>query len=414
MVEMTLGEVKRICKELQLYSTPHINDKLYLHYKGWSSIGECLGEYTGLKSLWLEGNGLSKIENLDKLTLLRCLFLNNNLISEIEGLEANTDLDTLNLANNQVAGIAPGSIASLTVLSTLHLASNKLKHVEDLSGLLDCPSISVLDISNNDIEDPAIVELLEAMPNLRVLHLSGNPCVRKITSYRKTLVSRLKQLRYLDDRPVFDDERRCTEAWAVGGMEAEKTERVLIREEKAAKEEANRAAFRKMLADAKSRRQNSDGNETEAIDDTEVQRRSAAVAEGEDWQYDVDQSQWTNTTTGQRLDEDMARVSEAHEADAVPPLEDKDGRPEVPVATRNAPPSRYSTDDIFGEEEPWERKETPMQEERDGAAPSNITEETTLGPASSTAAALKLLQEDLAEIEESGIQQGVTDMDELD
>ena len=35
------------------------------------------------------------------------------------------------------------------------------------------------------------------------------------------MVAGLKNLRYLDDRPVFDIERLGCDAWAIGGDEAE-------------------------------------------------------------------------------------------------------------------------------------------------------------------------------------------------
>ena len=44
------------------------------------------------------------------------------------------------------------------------------------------------------------------MPQLAVLQCQGNPFIPKVTSYRKTIVSRCKTLTYLDDRPVFDEE----------------------------------------------------------------------------------------------------------------------------------------------------------------------------------------------------------------
>jgi hypothetical protein len=71
-VLMTVPYIKLLCKEQKLYSTPSLNDKLYLHFKGFNKI-QNLDVYTGLKTIWLEGNGLSKIEGLDECVEMRCL-----------------------------------------------------------------------------------------------------------------------------------------------------------------------------------------------------------------------------------------------------------------------------------------------------------------------------------------------------
>ncbi|XP_013388154.1 dynein assembly factor 1, axonemal-like [Lingula anatina] len=210
------------CKALKLYLTPELNDVLYLHYKGIFKI-ESLEEYTGLKCLWLESNGISKIENLDHQKELRCLYLHQNLIKKIENLEPLQNLATLNLSNNLISKIE--NLSCLPHLGTLLISHNKLTTAEDLEHLAECEAISNLDLSHNKIEDPAFLKVLTQMKSLRVLNMMGNPVIRKIEHYRKTVIATLKELTYLDDRPVFPKERACVEAWAVGGREAEKAER---------------------------------------------------------------------------------------------------------------------------------------------------------------------------------------------
>ena len=102
MVDMTAAAIKQITKEMKQYSSPGLNDKLYLHFKGWKKIEECLGEYNGVRALWLEGNGLRTLENLGNLKELRCLYIQQNCLESIEGLEENIQLDAINASNNSI------------------------------------------------------------------------------------------------------------------------------------------------------------------------------------------------------------------------------------------------------------------------------------------------------------------------
>ena len=72
-----------------------------------------------------------------------------------------------------------------------------------------------LDVQHNRIEDTTILDVLSAMPDLRVLYLMGNPVVKSIRYYRKTIIAICPKLRYLDDRPVFEEERRRVARWKI-------------------------------------------------------------------------------------------------------------------------------------------------------------------------------------------------------
>lgn len=100
--------------------------------------------------------------------------------------------------------------------------------LKDLEGLKVLKKLTSLDISSNQIDVSStedFISILKHMESLSVLYMQDNPICWNISHYWKTLISSLPKLKYLDDRPVFDEERRFAEAFFRGGQEEEKLER---------------------------------------------------------------------------------------------------------------------------------------------------------------------------------------------
>jgi len=162
-------------------------------------------------------------------------------------------LDTLNVSDNFLHKIE--GLSTFPVLRVVHMKRNRLRHMDDLIHLLQCPSLAVIDVSSNHIDDPEVLsEIFAKLPKLAILHLEGNPVTRNIPHYRKTVIYQCQNLKHLDDRPVFEDERRMCNAWGVGGLEAEKVERVKIADEKEQKRLENMKAFDDIVAQARRRK----------------------------------------------------------------------------------------------------------------------------------------------------------------
>ncbi|CBZ56081.1 putative leucine rich repeat protein [Neospora caninum Liverpool] len=241
------------------YESPALNEKLYFHFRGFTKI-ENLDSYTQVRALWLEGNGIRKIEGLDNLKQLQCL--------EIQNLDSCTKLVMLDLSHNCIRRVQ--GLSSLPHLNNIKLAYNAFETLDDIRGLAECRALTNLDLSHNCIEigDSSksrrfattsapvrgganlvesnseaactstsdaetnedrndsdwledFVKLLRQLPGLTCLYFHGNPVIRKLPYYRKRIIAALPGLRYLDDRPVKALERNASEAWVKGGKEAE-------------------------------------------------------------------------------------------------------------------------------------------------------------------------------------------------
>eukprot|EP00906_Rhabdomonas_costata_P036250 RCo050893 len=133
-----------------------------------------------LKELTLHQQDLERIDLInDHCRELEILYLQNNLISKIENL------------------------FHLKYLWYLNLAVNNITVVENLEGL---ESLKKLDLTLNFVADLTSIENLAANPNLRSLHLTGNPCT-SAAGYRSYVIDVLPQLTELDSAEIKQSER---------------------------------------------------------------------------------------------------------------------------------------------------------------------------------------------------------------
>jgi dynein assembly factor 1 len=212
---------------------------------------------------------IKKIEGLDKLVNLHTLNLQDNFIQTIENLGECKKLDTLYIKNNRIG----------------------LGGISDLEGLLECPLLTCVDVQNCKIDDQNVLDnIFCKMPNLKVLYCQNNAISKGpncIKGYRKTIVAKIPQLRYLDDRPVFADDRRHAEAWFRGGIEEERKERELIRQEEREAHHEYHRKFKEMMRKAREEKRLAD----------EQKAKAEAEAKGETWEAPIP----TDTTTANQI-----------------------------------------------------------------------------------------------------------------
>ena len=172
---------------------------------------------------------------------LKCLYFEGNAVVSLDGLQLNRELVSLYMHENCIRKME--HLSTLQNLKILNLADNCIERIEGLEGLqLDTLYLARNRIGWNGIEDlkGLLPEIFEKMPELRVLYLLDNKFAKGIKNYRKTMTVKLPKLSYLDDRPVFAEDRRHAEAFTRGGIEEERKERETIKQENNARDEKNR------------------------------------------------------------------------------------------------------------------------------------------------------------------------------
>lgn len=166
---------KMLSKKSEVKQPKSINI-CYLNEKRIHSISLNIAEFKNLKYLYLNGNYIQQIENLDSLTSLVSLDLSENFLRQIQNFSMLKQLETLNLSHNQIIKI--DQLSSNTRLLSLDVSNQKLIESQHLT--IDCHtftsshiSLEKMNLSNNRIEDPDIMNLKE-LKGLRNLILSGN------------------------------------------------------------------------------------------------------------------------------------------------------------------------------------------------------------------------------------------------
>ncbi|XP_002916433.1 protein phosphatase 1 regulatory subunit 42 isoform X1 [Ailuropoda melanoleuca] len=199
---------------------------------------EDLSPCKNLSVLYLYDNRISRMTNLNYATNLTHLYLQNNCISYIENLRSLKKLEKLYLGGNYIAVIE--GLEGLEGLRELHVESQRLPLGEKL--LFDprtlhslAKSLSILNISNNNIDDIRDLEMLENLNQLiavdnQLLHvkdlefllnklmklwkmdLNGNPVCLK-PKYRDRLILVSKSLEFLDGKEIKNMERQFLINW---------------------------------------------------------------------------------------------------------------------------------------------------------------------------------------------------------
>lgn len=302
------------CLEHDGYESPELNEKLYLHFRGFRKI-ENLEPYVNCKALWLESNGFEKIEGLDTLTELRCLYLSKNLLPRIEGLSCLINLTILDLSHNRLTKLE--NLSCCPKLQTLNVSRNSFTSVESLAHLLECPSVENIDLTHCNIPaDETIFEnVLTKVTPMMNLAITGNE-LTKIPSFRKRLIVALPKLHYLD-RPIDELERLRSEAYmAAGGAagtgpEAEKACMEKYRADQKKQREDETATFRAWQIEHRARMQ--------ADRAVKVAAREAAIANGEEVPPELQEfaarSSISELTSEEQADYRRAEIQRAQDAE---------------------------------------------------------------------------------------------------
>ncbi|GAM29092.1 hypothetical protein SAMD00019534_122680 [Acytostelium subglobosum LB1] len=157
-----------------------VADKAEIPHKRLQELYVRNGIWSNLVSLDCSSNYIPKIDSsMYTLVSLEKLNLEGNLISKVENLHECLNLRVLNLSNNRITSME-NIYEVLGLVTHLSLSGNMLTNVDGLNKLY---GLEYLDITMNQIRDIEEISKFKQMPSLRCLNVKGNPLCQ-FKSYR--------------------------------------------------------------------------------------------------------------------------------------------------------------------------------------------------------------------------------------
>uniref|UniRef100_A0A663E7T5 Protein phosphatase 1 regulatory subunit 42 n=1 Tax=Aquila chrysaetos chrysaetos TaxID=223781 RepID=A0A663E7T5_AQUCH len=195
-----------LCKNLRV---------LYLYDNQISQI-QNLDFASNITHLYLQNNCISCIENLSSLKNLEKLYLGGNCITVVEGLDKIEQIRELHIENQHLPLgekllFDPRSLRSLAKsLSVLNISNNNIDELEELAVL---ENLSYLRAADNQLQHMKDLEVvLNKWTKLRRMDLTGNPICHK-PKYRDRIVVQTRTLESLDGKEIKDMERQFLMNW---------------------------------------------------------------------------------------------------------------------------------------------------------------------------------------------------------
>lgn len=168
-----------------------------------------LARLPALRSLFLQGNALTRLEGVAGLPRLQELVRQRPLLCQpsvcqarLQGL-APSEARVQVLDGNRIKALPPGCFAGLPALREVRCADNGVRTLRAFASL---PSLQALHLPGNRVADADEVAALASCRSLAELSLAGCPLARR-PGYRGDAVGRLAALQVLDDVAVSAEER---------------------------------------------------------------------------------------------------------------------------------------------------------------------------------------------------------------